>query len=203
MRRIISGGNKGLGPRFGGNPQVEENDTLLVVPKRDEERGYQWIDILMSQNRMGEEQGLLVGSCLLLPDEHRMTRRDWYGSERQFYLDFLLRRRSILFSELQPLSIRIQKSGLVNLGTLSSVKVRLKISGRHKLKENDEVVLIPERKSSEWVDFVLEHNGQSLGRYRFIKAVNRFFVEDVFSKKDYAVTERDAEEAMRRLFGEE
>lgn len=121
--RIAGKTGRSLGIHINGN-DINIGDTLRFVPKTDDQKLYEWIDILKSSEQLPEERWPLILSYRILPKEQRIYSLGWYGPERQLLMDRMSDKPEIRFENLRP--IRATAVSGTNSVTLFYIKGGLK-----------------------------------------------------------------------------
>lgn len=141
--------------------QIDRNstdgDTLRFVPKTDDQRLYEWFDILNVVPLLAEEKWPLLCSYRIRVDEHRIYSRGWLGSERQLLIDRIQRESNIGFVNLRSIRTKATSGGkTVYLFTQPTTKPKGCFNVvRGVLAQNEETISIPRQDEYgiyEWLE---------------------------------------------------
>lgn len=109
-------GVEGLSIRIGRNGKIQDSDTLRFIFKTDDQKLYEWVDILKADETLLEEKWSRVSSYRISSIEHRIYSNGWVGSERQLLIDRMRGRSDIEFKNLRPIrAIAVNSGRTVNV----------------------------------------------------------------------------------------
>ena len=83
--------------------KVSYGDNLRFIPRTDDQRLYEWIDILKIDGVLPEDKWPLVSSYRMLLAKHRIYSKDWFGSERQLLIERIQEKPDIKFANLRSI----------------------------------------------------------------------------------------------------
>ncbi len=71
------------------NKNIQDGDDLRLVPRTDDQRLYEWVDILKIDPLLPEHRWPLICSYRILVTESRIYSRGWFEPEKQLLLDHM------------------------------------------------------------------------------------------------------------------
>lgn len=111
LRNYRIAAQKELTVSIGENSKLQDGDILKFVHKTDDQRLYEWLEILKDVSPLPEERWPLICSYRLLPEEHRFYSTGWLGPERQLLLDRIQGRPEVNFEDLKPIIADVWGNG--------------------------------------------------------------------------------------------
>ena len=139
------------------NENLQDGDTLRFVPKTDDQRLYEWVDILKVIPTLPEEKWPLISSYRLVLDEHRIYSQSWFGLERKLLLDRMQGRSGVQFTNLKPIVASATSNGrIVPLFALRSSKIHSEFRIKpNLLVQGEKTIAIPKQDDQgiyEWFE---------------------------------------------------
>lgn len=147
-------GRRQITLNLGGNSQISVGDRLRLLPRQDDERSSQWLDVLKMTERQPIDKFLRVLSYRLLPEKHSLIGLSWVDPEQQRLIDFMAGNRNIKFEDLKPIYfISLCQNG-VSIGVIQGKQIFFYFP-KEAIQYGEEAVLLPRQ--------------DGLGRYQWLE----------------------------------
>lgn len=183
------------------NPLAEGEETETIsIPKQDNEKIYEWLEIYCLNPQTDEPIGEMMTSARITPEG--LNQRDWPGIEKQLLKDYIS--GLIKFDHLKDIKIQVGNAETIHL-CMAEGRMYLGLLPRFKLKPNDNLILAPEKETEEGTDFLLVKDGTNLARYRLDLKTKKFTCIDNFvetESKDLSMTPEEADKRLMDFFEE-
>lgn len=164
----------GISLNLAENPALQDGDTLFIVPRQDERRIYQWIEILKVDIGAPPQDWKRIASYRILKEERDISSHSWYGPEKTLLVDYLDNKSDINFSDLRPFISSAQKTskGFIIPIFASGNKHLTMYTSSPFLSEGSAVQIVPQQDANKLYQFfdayTVGENPQLVTSYRLL-----------------------------------
>lgn len=153
-----------LALNISGNPLLANAVGLWIIPREDDQKFYQWVDVLKMIPGIDKQECPLISSYRLFPENHRISSATWLGYQKELLYEYLVGNSSVEFENLRPIvDIVSQKQSVVNLlqtrrtGKAMGTQIHYP---PNKLIPGEKIVIVPKQDSQnhyQWLE-LHKHN---------------------------------------------
>lgn len=90
---------------------IQDNNNFRFIPRTDDQKLFEWLDILQSNPLLPEEMWTRISSYRILSAEHRIYSMGWFGSDRQLLIERMQGKPEIKFYNLRPIRAKATAGG--------------------------------------------------------------------------------------------